>query len=248
MEYEIITGKNPNHLRELQSPIILKGWPDFMFHDDYVDRFWDEIFHKCGDFQFVIKDKGSDTVLAVGNSMPLRFDDSINRLPDKGLDWALEKSFNDLQNGIEPNIQCAFQIVINREYLGQGLSSEMIRIMASIGKQNGFDKLIAPVRPNNKHLYPLIPIEKYVLWKNGDGLPFDPWMRVHERLKAETVRVCPESMHIVGTVADWESWTGMKFPESGDYVIPGALVPVKIDIERDKGIYLEPNVWMVHRM
>jgi hypothetical protein len=30
------------------------------------------------------------------------------------------------------------------------------------------------------------------------------------------------------------------------YVVPGALVPVEIDRERDEGHYLEPNVWMVH--
>jgi hypothetical protein len=38
----------------------------------------------------------------------------------------------------------------------------------------------------------------------------------------------------------------MKFPQTGDYVVPGALVPVQIDRERDQGIYVEPNVWMVH--
>ena len=30
------------------------------------------------------------------------------------------------------------------------------------------------------------------------------------------------------------------------YVVPGALVPVEIDRERDEGLYVEPNVWMVH--
>ena len=55
-------------------------------------------------------------------------------------------------------------------------------------------------------------------------------------------------MRIPGRVADWESWTGMGFPESGAYVVPGALVPVEIDRERDEGVYVEPNVWMHHRI
>lgn len=38
----------------------------------------------------------------------------------------------------------------------------------------------------------------------------------------------------------------MRFPESGDYVVEGALVPVEIDRERSLGTYVEPNVWMVH--
>ena len=49
-----------------------------------------------------------------------------------------------------------------------------------------------------------------------------------------------------GTVAQWEEWTELAFPDSGSYVVPGALVPVEIDRERDQGLYLEPNVWMVH--
>ena len=30
------------------------------------------------------------------------------------------------------------------------------------------------------------------------------------------------------------------------YVVPGALALVEIDRERDEGLYLEPNVWMIH--
>jgi hypothetical protein len=36
----------------------------------------------------------------------------------------------------------------------------------------------------------------------------------------------------------------MAFPESGLYVVPGALQPVAIDRERDEGRYEDPNVWM----
>ena len=49
-----------------------------------------------------------------------------------------------------------------------------------------------------------------------------------------------------GSVADWESWTGMAFPESGRYVVPQATQPVVIDRERDEGVYFDQNVWMVH--
>jgi hypothetical protein len=57
---------------------------------------------------------------------------------------------------------------------------------------------------------------------------------------------CPESVRIPASVADWESWTGMAFPESGDYVVPGALTLVRIDRERDVGEYVEPNDWFRH--
>ncbi len=47
----------------------------------------------------------------------------------------------------------------------------------------------------------------------------------------------PESMAITGSVEDWESWTEMRFPETGDYVFPEGLAPVRIDRERDLGEY-----------
>ena len=49
-------------------------------------------------------------------------------------------------------------------------------------------------------------------------------------------------------MADWESWTGMAFPETGDYVVAGALEVVSIDREADTGLYVEPNVWVLHRL
>jgi len=55
-------------------------------------------------------------------------------------------------------------------------------------------------------------------------------------------------MTIRGTRAEWESWTGLKFPQSGEYYIPGALIRLKMSIEKDEGIYIEPNVWMAHEI
>ena len=56
----------------------------------------------------------------------------------------------------------------------------------------------------------------------------------------------PHSLRITGTVADWEAWTDLPFPESGDYVFPGGLTTVHIDRPADRGTYWEPNVWLIH--
>jgi hypothetical protein len=106
--------------------------------------------------------------------------------------------------------------------------------------------LVAPVRPTLKSLYPLIPIERYVRWTRDDGSPFDPWLRVHWRLGAEYLKTAPEATTITGTVAEWEEWTGMSFPESGEYVVPSALQPITIDRKQDVGTYSDPNFWMRH--
>jgi hypothetical protein len=102
------------------------------------------------------------------------------------------------------------------------------------------------VRPTLKERYPLVDADRYARWVRDDGLPFDPWLRVHARADAKLVGVCPSSMRIPGTVAEWEEWAAMAFPDSGDYVVPGALTTVRIDRGADLGLYVEANVWMHH--
>ena len=145
-----------------------------------------------------------------------------------------------------PTVLCALGITVADEWRGQGLSRSMIERMGEIGRNHGLATLIAPVRPTLKHRYPLTSIDRYLSWRRPDGTHLDPWLRTHERLGATIVKSAPESTVTTGTVAEWEEWTEMALPESGAYVVPGALVPIEIDREHDEGVYLEPNVWMVH--
>jgi hypothetical protein len=60
--------------------------------------------------------------------------------------------------------------------------------------------------------------------------------------------VIPRSLHITGTVAEWEAWTEMRFPETADYVFPAGLAPVHTDRDADLGDYWEPNIWIIHQV
>jgi hypothetical protein len=104
------------------------------------------------------------------------------------------------------------------------------------------------VRPNQKALYPLTPIANYIDWQTADGRPFDAWLRVHARLGGEIIKVCERSMVIRGSREEWAAWTGLSFPESGVYIVPGALHPVDFDLKRGEGVYVEANVWVAHRL
>ena len=75
---------------------------------------------------------------------------------------------------------------------------------------------------------------------------YDPWLRTHQRLGATVMKCVDSTLKIEGTIEDWENWTGMVFPESGEYVVKNALQPVQIDVESNVGVYHEPNVWMQH--
>jgi len=117
---------------------------------------------------------------------------------------------------------------------------------AGLAADHGLAHLIAPVRPSFKDRYPITPIERYATWTDGGGEPFDPWIRVHVRRGGAIVKPVPNSLRITGTVADWEQWTGMRFPDDGSYTFPGGLAPLEVDRRQGRGSYWEPNLWIVH--
>jgi GNAT superfamily N-acetyltransferase len=210
----------------------------FLGHGEVALRHWHKLRPDFPEFQLVLWDDEQDVVVGHARTLPTR---AAEGLPD-GVDGVLEAWFEGERP--EPDVLSALVAVVDRGRQGQGLSTLLVRAMADLARQHGFPALVAPVRPTWKDRYPLIPMERYITWRRDDGLPFDPWLRVHERLGAELLEVCPGSMRIAGTTAEWEEWTGLVFPDDGDYLVPGGLVPVRV--ADGHGVYVEPNVWMRH--
>lgn len=222
-------------------------WPEHNLHSDAEAAWWGRL-GEFADLQFVVVDEaGTGEVAAEGHCIPCLWNGTPEGLPG-GFDAALEGGVRLGETDERPTALCALAIEVHPSRQRGGLSSRMISAMAALGAAHGLSDLIAPVRPSLKERYPLTPIERYARWRRPDGLPFDPWMRVHARLGGEVLRPEPSSLRVTGTVAEWESWTGLAFPETGDYTFPRALAPVWIDREGDRGTYFEPNVWMRHRL
>jgi GNAT superfamily N-acetyltransferase len=236
----VVTAEERPDLYERGSA--LDVWPEYQHHGDVLNRYWGRLHDEHAAFQFVLCE-GED-VLAQGHAIPLAWDGTVDGLP-AGIDGQIAVAFESAE---QPTTLGALAIEIDPARRGGGLSRVMIDAMAGLARRHALVDLIAPVRPNWKERYPLTPIERYAAWTREDGLPFDPWMRVHARLGADILRPEPESLRITGTVAEWEEWTEMTFPESGDYVFPGGLAPLSVDREADVGAYWEPNVWMRHRV
>ncbi|MEE9286231.1 MAG: GNAT family N-acetyltransferase [Dehalococcoidia bacterium] len=241
--FQIFTAAQRPDLKQVGA--VDEAWPPFMLHDPIGMRLFSKLYSYFPEFQLFLVDQ-NESVVGLGNSVPLRWDEAIANLPETGWDWVLQKGAQDRETGLTSNLLSAVQIVILPNFQGKGLSSTLVEGLRAVGRQHGMKTLVAPVRPNLKARYCLTPIERYIKWTDGKGLPFDPWMRVHARAGANIVKPAARSMLITGTVAEWEEWTGIRFPETGAYVVPGALVPVEIDLEKDLGRYVEPNVWMRH--
>jgi GNAT superfamily N-acetyltransferase len=246
--YRLVQPKDRSDYDDLVAGVARQSWPEFMLNDPIADRHWDDLFERFADYQFSLLAPDEDVVVGMGNSVPLAWTDALADLPDEGWDWAFVQAVEDHAAGRQPAIQCALQIALPPARQGQGISRLMVQAMRAIGAARGFSQLIAPVRPSAKSRYPLTSIDRYVEWTTGEGLPFDPWLRVHARLGAHIIKVCHRAMMIPGTIAQWEQWTGLRFPDSGPYIVPGALNPVTMDAEADRGFYVEPNVWMVHAL
>lgn len=246
--FQLITPRDLPDYEDRADEIAVASWPEFMLHDDVANRHWHELFDRFEDYQFAMLDAESNRMAAMANSVPFCWDQPLEELPEGGWDWVFLKAIEDHKNGAAPNLQSAIQIAIHPEFQNQGLSRRMVRAMGDIGRSKGFDTLVAPVRPNQKSSYPLISMDDYIQWQTGEGLPFDPWLRVHVRVGGRIIKPCHEAMTIRGSRAKWESWTGMKFPQNGEYVVPGGLNPMVMDVENNEGVYIEPNVWMVHTL
>ena len=211
--------------------------PKFMRHDPIVEAFRPRLYEVYPDFQLWAVDRDRRRTVAYGCTVPVGW----NGEPEpRGLDWALSSGADR-----DPSALCAVVAGVVPEYRGTGVSEALLDRMATIAAGHGLETLIAPVRPTWKARYPLTPIERYVAWRRGDGLPYDPWLRTHERLGAELLAPAPCSLTIAGSRQEWEEWTELTFPEGGDYVVPGALAPVHF--AGGKGIYVEPAVWMTFR-
>jgi hypothetical protein len=222
-------------------------WPEYNLHGAVLGRFWGRLREELPDYQFVVYDDERDEVLAEGHTAPCPWDGTLNGL-GAGIDEMVTTAFGALDAGAGATALCALAAEIRPRFQGLGLADRVLDVMSDLARDAEFSSLIAPVRPSWKDRYPLTPIERYVEWTREDGQPFDPWIRVHTRRGGIITKPVARSMLIDGTVAEWEQWTGMRFPGDGSYTFPSGLAPLHIDHSQDHGSYWEPNVWIVHTL
>ena len=222
-------------------------WPEFMLHDPVADVYFDHLPTTFPEFQLVAVDD-SGVVVGKLHSLPFRWGGTEEDLPDRGWDAILERGFAGHDQAVTPNAVSLIEARVAPDLSGTGLSSQLLLAARRNVAGLGIGELFGPVRPTLKHREPDVPMAGYVARLRPDGLPEDPWLRTHVRLGGSIVKVCPASMTIAGTLAQWRAWTGMPLTESGAVVVAGALTPVHVAVEHDHAVYVEPNVWVRHHL
>jgi hypothetical protein len=219
------------------------GWPTFIRHDPVSRTHRQAVADYFPRFDVLLVE--GDEVLARAVAVALRWDGTAATLPD-GYDGALVAAVAEHESGVEPDTLCIVVATVRPDRGGGGLAGTALTALRDRAADAGLERVIVPVRPTLKASYPLTSMADYLQWTREDGLHLDPWIRTHQRLGATILAPAPRSMVVSGTVAQWEEWTGMAFPQTSRYVIPGGHDLVEIDREHDQGIYEETNVWMRH--
>lgn len=219
------------------------SWPEFMRHDPIGGLFYGNVEARFAEYVLVAQDEDGE-VVACAYSVPFML--GGEPLPDNGWDFAIRNGLMTSLGGDQPDAISAVEIAVRPDLQGAGLSNQMLTAMRDNAARHGFSELVAPVRPNGKtDIHE--PMSTYAFRVREDGLPVDPWLRVHVRAGGRIEKVAPRSMVIPGTLEEWRAWTGLPFDEAGPVHVPKALSPVHCDLEHGIATYVEPNVWVVHR-
>ncbi|MET8808107.1 N-acetyltransferase [Streptomyces sp. NPDC004546] len=221
-------------------------WPEFVTNDPVGNAHYGRIPTELPQYALFAEDEHGE-IVAHAFSVPFALGvDGRRTLPARGWDQILLWAFADLRRGIRPDTVSAISVTIAPHAQGHGLSAVMLSAMRDNARALGFREVVAPVRPSAKHREPHTPITEYAHRTRPDGLPEDPWLRVHARAGATIDSIAPASMTVGASLEEWRRWTGLPFDTAADVEVPGALVPVRCEPERGYAVYVEPNVWMRH--
>ena len=79
----------------------------------------------------------------------------------------------DADTSIDSVTLLGLQIVVAPDYRGRRLSHGIADVVRRVAIDRDLQRLVIPIRPTHKHLYPLTPIDRYIEWER-DGETFDP--------------------------------------------------------------------------
>jgi GNAT superfamily N-acetyltransferase len=224
--------------------IDVAGWPEFMRHNRVSEAyFWQTL--ATFPTTCLVATTSEGVVVGDAHAVQLR---SREELPTGGWEQAVVWAFADARRGLEPDVACALNISVARDFQGRGVAGHLLAALRDAAAGLGLGQLHAPVRPSHKHLEPGTPMHEYATRTRADGLPFDPWLRTHVRAGGEIVGLAPTSWVVAGSLQEWRRWTGLPFDQDGSVEVPGALVSVQCDVEAGCAVYVEPNVWVRHRL
>ena len=259
-DIEVVSLQERPDLQDAATAFDTLHLPPFLVENDlykiYAPRLMDQSLRQFQLLALYRFGADKESIVGTAKSVPLcgvHPDQLEDTLPhgygDDPLAWGIQAT--DAFNGFDDwrdiaRVSCALTVAVTPQLRQSGLGSSLLTSLKTVARSAGFEMLVAPVRPMLQTLYPLQSFEAYCQWQNAQSLPFDPWIRTHVALGGSVVEGHSYMATFYGNIEEWQRWSGLSFPKSGDYWIPGGMAPVKINVEKGRGRYDEPRLWIAH--
>ncbi|MCP5208293.1 MAG: hypothetical protein H7A01_13880 [Hahellaceae bacterium] len=227
--------KNIVHLKQFVN--LFKIWPTCFSKDPHQNLLSLSVFICYPNYQYLIF--ADEKVIGYLATVPVRLEKELKELPRGGYTWGIQNGVKHV--GRNKNTLCALAAVIDPTFKGSGMSTFMIELLKKISQAKGYPRLIVPVRPTKKHLFPHETMHDYLQRASVDKVPFDPWIRAHHLSGGKFRNVCEDSIVIKAKRKAWQRWQATS--DGVASVFPGGLVTVKYESSSNIGTYREPNVW-----
>lgn len=231
-------------LRPAVDALHAQAWPEYFLGSEVMRAYWPRALSEHAAYQFLLVSE-RDELLAVGNAVPTRWGGTDEELTG-GWDWALVRSFELAAAGAQPDTLLVLAGVVDAGAQGRGLSRMILTGFKNLAAAHGFGHVIVPVRPVGKASDPALAIEDWARTRRPDGQLEDRWLRTHERVGGRMMGAVARSQRVTAAIRDWERWTGARLDRAGEHMVPEALQPVRVDLERGEGEYWDPCVWFAH--
>lgn len=217
------------------------SFPAFLNDEPTWQRTQDDILTIFDKYHFLVIDEETDRAAAVSVSVPMVWDGTPESLPS--YNELLELCLKLDIEGQEPTALVGILGAVSPDYRGQGVSELFNEGTARILQRHSISTYLSPVRPSNKQLYPNYTIEEFLSWRTADGGLVDPWLNHFEGMGATRLSVAHDAITLSAPIVQWTRWTGMLFPVSGEYVIPGGHRMLRVDTKSGIAKYGEDHVW-----
>lgn len=181
--------------------------------------------------------------VAVVRAVTLHWDGTTAGAPAGGAGDAMEASATAADTGTADTL-AVLDLRVRSDLRGAGLGGRLLHELPALVAAGGLTRLLVLVRPHAKRHHPLVPFARYVAATDAEGRPRDGWLAAAWAAGLHPVLGVDRSLRARAPLRDFEGWYGRTFPTSGPYLLPGAIKPAVVELERDEGRYREPHLWM----
>jgi hypothetical protein len=146
MPVRIVSAQERPDLADRADEATDSAFPEYNKHGDVAAPRWPRLYDQYPAYQFVLWDDATGEILGEANTIPCRFNGTLQGLP-RGIDEVLATGLPDVGAPPEPTALCALAIAIPSGQENRGQSRLLLEGMRALAAEQGWAQLIAPVRP-----------------------------------------------------------------------------------------------------